>query len=492
MRHFLLPSKHNNFTPHLLHRTALIIYVLVIFVFNLSVGQLSQNRSYAAVDAGTLYSLHNSNRSANGLSGLTVNSQLVSSATSKAQAMLNADCWSHYCPPGTSPWSFILGAGYQYVYAGENLGEGFTNSSTLMNAWMNSSSHRANVLNSNFTEIGIGFAYGEFQGNPNNTIVVVHFGSRGTTSPTATPVPPKQISNNSPQSPSQPNVPIGNNPVVNPTDVPDVKINNPENNSFTNDPKPKIVGSKPIDSELDILIDNKSVGKVDSGGGNFSFRPGEKLEDGKKSLEAKAYINGVEVSTSNKVNFTIDTEVPEIEEESIQINYADVDEDVITLSLKTLSNANTVKTNISNLDFEKREDGTWVLSLNKENLPEGSSLILTAKDKAGNTSVLEIPGEEILGYFDHNLFLSQEFDPNTITGSAFSGSSILTNLLNGEVKSIVNFIFLMFLFVLFALDFYILHKSGLTGVQRNKSHLNMSLTAIILIVLLLGVSGSII
>ncbi|HRP36656.1 MAG TPA: CAP domain-containing protein, partial [Candidatus Dojkabacteria bacterium] len=153
MRRFLLPTSQNNYTPYLLHRSVLVIYVLVIFLFNVVVGQLGLSTVQAAVDAGTLYSLHNSNRAANGLGGLTVNNQLVTSATNKAQAMLASDCWDHYCPPGTSPWSFILNAGYEYIYAGENLGEGFTNSSTLMNAWMNSPTHRANVLSGNFTEI---------------------------------------------------------------------------------------------------------------------------------------------------------------------------------------------------------------------------------------------------------------------------------------------------------------------------------------------------
>lgn len=491
MRNFLLPSKHNNYTPHLLRRSSLLIYVLVIFLFNVFFGQLDFNTSYAAVDAGTLYSLHNSNRSANGLSGLTVNSQLVSSATSKAQAMLNADCWSHYCPPGTSPWSFILGAGYQYVYAGENLGEGFTNSATLMNAWMNSPTHRANVLSGNFTEIGIGFAYGNFQGNPNNTVVVVHFGSRGTASPTATPVPPKQTINNTPSDPEQNKTPQQSTPTAIPTTIPEVKIETPKNGSFTNNPKLKISGTKPEGSVLDIRIDKKSIGKVGDGEASFSYRPAENLEDGKKSLSAIAYINDIEVSKSSDTTFTIDTQAPEIEEESLQISYGENDTELVEVNLKTLSEASEVTSNIPKSAFTKNEDSTWKLEFKKENLPEGTSLIITAMDKAGNKSVLELPGEDILGFFDHSQFLSREFDPSTISASSLSGS-LFGDAFSGDIKSTVNFIFLIFLFALFALDFYVLRKSGLTGIKRSKSHLNLSITGIIAIVIILGVGGSII
>ena len=105
MRRFLLPSSKNNYTPLLLHRSALVIYVVVIFLFNIVVGQLQISSVYADVDASALYGLHNSTRSSNGLPTLSINQQLVTSATNKAKAMLDSDCWDHYCPPGTSPWS---------------------------------------------------------------------------------------------------------------------------------------------------------------------------------------------------------------------------------------------------------------------------------------------------------------------------------------------------------------------------------------------------
>src|SRR6185436_20656588 len=65
-----------------------------------------------------------------------------------------------------------------YIYAGENLAEGFDDNTTVMDAWMNSPTHKENILKPEFREIGIGGARGTYQGEQNNTIVVIHFGTQ--------------------------------------------------------------------------------------------------------------------------------------------------------------------------------------------------------------------------------------------------------------------------------------------------------------------------
>ena len=490
MRRLLLPNSRNNYTPFLLHRSALVIYVLVIFLFNIIVGQLQISTVQAAVDAPTLYSLHNSNRASNGLTALTVNSQLVTSATNKASAMLESDCWDHYCPPGTSPWSFILNTGYEYVFAGENLGEGFSNNSTLMNAWMNSATHRANIMNGNFTEIGIGFAYGSYQGNANNTVVVVHFGSRQKTSPTATPKPVAQISTNNGSTPTT-RVPAPTSiPQVQPTTVPNVLLESPIEGSVLKDAKPEIKGQKPDASSLDILINDKSVGRVEVKGTSFSYRPQEALPDGAQKLKAVAYINNKIASESQTVNFIIDTEAPVIDEESLEISYkSEQESNVVNIRLKAMDDSTKVTTNIEGVGFTKLATGEWTIDLEKTLIPMDATIVIVSEDAAGNQSILEIPSEEILGYFDHNLYLSQEFDESSITKSSPFSSSLLSNLKTGGIRTQVNFVFILFLFGLFMLDFYVLHKSGLTGLGRSKSHLQVSAIVVLLLVFLLGGLG---
>lgn len=472
--------------PLLLHHSALAIYVLVIFLFNIIVGQLGLSSVSAAVDASTLYSLHNSNRSANGLNELTINQQLVTSATNKAQAMLSSDCWDHYCPPGTSPWSFILNTGYEYIYAGENLGEGFTNSSTLMNAWMNSPSHRANVLGPNFTEIGIGFAYGEFQGNSNNVIVVVHFGSKEKSSPPPTVKPVTQITANKVNPTTKPSataVPAASRP----TAIPGVVISSPADGSLISNAEPDITGTKPNLSKLDILINDNLIGKVETNGESFSFRPAA-LEDGEQRVKAVSYINNRKVSESNEVKFTVDTTAPEMDPEKLEVTYnSSAGNEIVDIRLETSDDTTKVSTNILEEGFSKQDKQYWLLSLTKEQIKRDVTVIITAEDKAGNQTILELPSNEILGYFDHTLYLTREIDENDIQ-TRVSGS-LLSSINTGGIRSQVNFIFILFLFALFSLDFYLIHKSGLTGVKKSKSHLQLSAFVILIMVMLLGGFG---
>lgn len=490
MKRFLLPTSQNNYTPYLLHRSALVVYVLVIFLFNVIVGQLGLSTVQAAVDAGTLYSLHNSNRSANGLGALSVNSQLVTSATNKAQAMLSSDCWDHYCPPGTSPWSFILNAGYEYIYAGENLGEGFSNSSTLMNAWMNSPTHRANVLSGNFTEIGIGFAYGNYQGNPNNTVVVVHFGSKQKVSaPAPTEKPVVQVTTKA-VTPTNKPAPTSV-PTIKPTSIPGTNITEPLNGAILNTSEPEIKGTKADLSVLDIIINDVNVGRVDSRGESFSFRASA-LGDGEKVLKAVSYINDEQVNQSQTITFSIDTVAPSIDQEKMEISYLDEEVDKkVKFKIQTDEDTNQVTTNLTSEKFIKAEDGTWEIQILRELLEGDVVVAITAQDEAGNQTILEIPSSEILGQFEHNAYLSQDFDENEI-GTFLSGP-LISSISSGGIQAQVNFVFIFVLFALFMFDFYIINKSGLTGVKRSKSHLHLSAIVILLLVVFMGgLGGSII
>lgn len=104
---------------------------------------------------------------------LVENPQLASAAQAKASDMVARNYWSHTTPDGKSPWSFLDGAGYSYQLAGENLAYGFDNPDAVVNGWMQSPEHRANILNQDFSQIGIGVASSKnFQGKGPETIVV--------------------------------------------------------------------------------------------------------------------------------------------------------------------------------------------------------------------------------------------------------------------------------------------------------------------------------
>lgn len=128
---------------------------LVLFNFSLARADYS---------AGTLVSMTNSARAREGLGALSVNSLLTSAAYNKAQDMLENQYFAHTSPQGETPWDFIKSAGYNYVYAGENLAIGYTDAGELFSAWMASTTHRENIFNPNFREIGIAVVSGSYEG----------------------------------------------------------------------------------------------------------------------------------------------------------------------------------------------------------------------------------------------------------------------------------------------------------------------------------------
>lgn len=101
--------------------------------------------------------LVNQERSKAGLKPLTINSTLTKSAQAKAQDMHDKKYFDHNSPTYGSPFQMMSKFGYKYSYAGENIAMGQKTPSEVMNAWMNSQGHRANILSPNFTEIGVGY-----------------------------------------------------------------------------------------------------------------------------------------------------------------------------------------------------------------------------------------------------------------------------------------------------------------------------------------------
>jgi hypothetical protein len=155
--------------------------MLVTVIFNFGVGlkvPASAESSDNGININTLLNAHNEERRNLGIAELELNSLLSASAQQKAETMLSLNCWDHYCPPEKSPWEYFKVTGYDYVFAGENLAEGFYDIDNLMKAWMNSSSHRENLLKGEYLEVGFGIVYGNYQGNENNIIVVAHFGAQ--------------------------------------------------------------------------------------------------------------------------------------------------------------------------------------------------------------------------------------------------------------------------------------------------------------------------
>lgn len=116
------------------------------------------------INPENIVNLVNQERAANGLSPVRTNQELQNAAISKSQDMIYRNYFDHYAF-GQTPWMFILRAGYNYSVAGENLAKGFNSSEGVVGAWMNSPAHKANILNPDYQEIGVGVVKGAFTEN---------------------------------------------------------------------------------------------------------------------------------------------------------------------------------------------------------------------------------------------------------------------------------------------------------------------------------------
>lgn len=103
-------------------------------------------------------SLVNSERAKNGLAALSVDSAITKTATLKSQDMAKNHYFSHTSPTYGSPFDLMKQYGVSYRTAGENIAMGQTSPAQVMNGWMNSPGHRANILNASYTKIGVGVA----------------------------------------------------------------------------------------------------------------------------------------------------------------------------------------------------------------------------------------------------------------------------------------------------------------------------------------------
>jgi len=193
LKHYFVPGAHNAFRPHFLRaKTVLALGAIIILLFLIAIAAerlvvRSPSPQAAAVVAAVLVDLANTDRFANDLGSLATSSVLERAAQMKADDMAARGYFSHNTPEGLLPWHWFEEAGYRFRFAGENLAVYFSDSAEVERAWMNSPSHRANLLSEHFTEIGIALSQGQYQGH--DTVYVVQMfaapsesASRGTAS----------------------------------------------------------------------------------------------------------------------------------------------------------------------------------------------------------------------------------------------------------------------------------------------------------------------
>lgn len=106
------------------------------------------------IDMLQLWTRTNEERQKAGLAELVLNPELNKSAKLKCDDMVSRNYWSHNTPDGVEPWNFFREVGITYTNAGENLAYGYEDANSAVAGWMDSQTHKDNILTSVYTDVG--------------------------------------------------------------------------------------------------------------------------------------------------------------------------------------------------------------------------------------------------------------------------------------------------------------------------------------------------
>ncbi|MFZ3069173.1 MAG: CAP domain-containing protein [Microgenomates group bacterium] len=175
------PHPHNNHKAKILRPRSIVIliglFIMGRSIVDITVGLKPGVLGFASqIDPDKVIELTNTERLSAGVTLLKENSELDQAALAKATDMFENNYWAHVSPTGTEPWYFVTQSGYEYKHAGENLARDFSNPKDVVTAWMASPTHRQNLLDNRYKDIGVAVVDGYING-VETTIVVQLFGS---------------------------------------------------------------------------------------------------------------------------------------------------------------------------------------------------------------------------------------------------------------------------------------------------------------------------
>lgn len=185
IKNYFVPHKQNNFHPYILHTKRVVFYGIVFaimkaiaIVFALFVpAQAFLLPDVLAEQNKQIIVLTNLVRQEKGLKPLIMTPQLDASAGAKVADMSLYSYFSHTGPQDRTLSYFLHQAGYPYEVAGENLAMGFADAPAVVNAWIKSPGHYANLIDRDYRELGVGLESGSYSGEP-TVYVAQHFGVR--------------------------------------------------------------------------------------------------------------------------------------------------------------------------------------------------------------------------------------------------------------------------------------------------------------------------
>ncbi len=173
----IIPHKKNDYRPHLIRRYGLVSIFFIVVGLQLGYNGATTGNVLGHGSDITINSLleqTNQARSSVGENSLIINEKLNQAAYLKAQDMLAKQYWAHDSPDGVEPWKWFTDVNYNYNEAGENLAKNFTSTNAVLTAWLDSPEHKANILKSNYQDVGFAVVNGELDGKQTSLVVALY------------------------------------------------------------------------------------------------------------------------------------------------------------------------------------------------------------------------------------------------------------------------------------------------------------------------------
>jgi uncharacterized protein YkwD len=181
-KHWFIPHEGNDHKPHALRPKALRVYAYLLITAKVAsaiflFAAFPNTAEFAAYTSSTIIALTNESRTKGKVATLRENRLLNLAAQRKAKDMIARNYFAHTTPDGKRFWTWIDGTGYNYTLAGENLAIDFTTPEAAHSALMASPTHRENIMNKRYKEVGVAVVTGEMDGMK-TTVLVEMFGTQ--------------------------------------------------------------------------------------------------------------------------------------------------------------------------------------------------------------------------------------------------------------------------------------------------------------------------
>jgi hypothetical protein len=382
----LIPTKQNNYKPHLLKRVAVIAYSIILVSVNSFGGLLGIGYAQASsITPENIINLTNKERIAWGLNTLQSNPQLSAAALAKANDMFEKQYWDHFGPNGESPWQFIRAAGYDYVYAGENLAKGFRTAEGVHEAWMASPTHKENIISGNYKDIGVAVLDGELLGKQ-TTLVVQMFGNLTSEVQGSAQTPPSEESAPAPEA-----VPSSESKVVvnrESGEIKSIRITSPQEGAMVNDASTSIRGETTnVTGEYIVEVYDQAtlIGDTTSESSEWEFSRESDWEEGEHTVKAGLKDEDI---FSEEVSFMVASKAPLVDSKSILVEKSN---SIYFISFAVEGEWKDITLLIGSkiVEIEYEADGNNVtFQIDKEEVK--GSVVVMLENEYGNSSKLDI------------------------------------------------------------------------------------------------------